>query len=69
MNNLFSTDYVVYDNEHQDILRFSNGDIIIYGNKAEAEADCKESQVVISCTDLPLHIQKLIEEIIIACSK
>ena len=60
MNNLFSTDYVVYNNERQDTLRFSNGDIIIYGSKAEAEADCEESEIVISCIELPLYFQKLI---------
>lgn len=60
MKQLSSTDYVVYNRQHQYALQFANGDIILYGNKAEAEADCQHGDIVIPCTKLPKLFQTLI---------
>ena len=58
MKDFSETDYVVYDTWRKDALRFSNGEIIIYGDKEEAEEDCDEFQVVIRCVELALYHQK-----------
>jgi len=50
MKQLSPTDYVVYNRQHQYVLQFANGDIILYGDKAEAEADCQHGDIVIPCT-------------------
>jgi hypothetical protein len=62
---LFSTDFVLWDKANDSLIRWeTNGDIVIFGNKNEAEEDCHSNEVVISCTDLPeYHQEKLINQI------
>ena len=62
MIKLSNTDYVLWDKANDHLLRFENSDdIIIYGNKEEAEEDCYGNEYVTKLTDLPKHHQ---EEII-----
>jgi len=60
MKQLFETNYVVYDKLEDEILLLNNGDVAIYGNKEEADADClpNSNEEAIKCTDLPLHWHK-----------
>jgi hypothetical protein len=60
MKQLSSTDLVVYNPQDQYALQFANADIILYANKAEAEADCQHGEIVIPCTKLPKLFQTLI---------
>ena len=60
MKQLSPSDYVVYNRKHQYALQFATGDIILYGNKAEAESDCQHGDVAIPCTKLPKLFQTLI---------
>ena len=54
MKTLFSTDFVIYDKENDKPIRWAFGDdIIIFGDKSEAEEDARGNEIVISCTDLP----------------
>ena len=56
---LFETDYVLWDKANDNLVRWeSNGDIVIYGDKEEAENDCYGNEYVTKCTDLPEHHQK-----------
>lgn len=57
MKTLFKTDYVIYDKANDSPLQDSYGRVIIFGNKDEADADCRGNEVVISCTELPMHWQ------------
>lgn len=58
MKKLFKTDYVIYDEANDSVVRWeSNGDIILFGEKSEADADCRGNEIVIPCTDLPLKWQ------------
>lgn len=50
---LYTTDFVIWDKEQGVPVKFANGDIIVYGNRDEAEDDCYDGQVVIPCTELP----------------
>jgi precorrin-4 methylase len=61
METLFKTDFVLYDNKKQDVVRFSNGDIVLYGDIQEALYDQKAGAIAMACTDLPAH---LIDELI-----
>jgi hypothetical protein len=65
MKKLFSTDYVLYDKESDKPIFFTNvNEIVIYGNKLEADEDCRGNEIVIPCTELPLHWQdKLLKQI------
>lgn len=58
---LYSTDYVLFDKAANCLFKFANGEIVIYGDKAEAEADLVENDehdfCVTSCTDLPEDLQ------------
>ena len=36
-----NTDYIIYDNAQDRALTFSNGDIILYGDKQEAIEDLR----------------------------
>ena len=60
MNQLHSTDYVLYDEANDHVIQFSNGSVVIYGNKGEAEEDCYGNERVVSCTDLPEHWKQVI---------
>lgn len=65
MKTLIPTDYVIYDRANDHVIQWeSNGDMVIFGNKAEADEDCRGNEEVIPCTELPAHHQeKLIEQI------
>lgn len=55
MKELSETDYVIYDWANDHVVSFENGDAVIFGNKEEAESDCRGNEKVIPCTDLPNH--------------
>ena len=58
---LYPTDYVIYDKANDHVIQFeSNGDIVIFGDKDEALADCRGNESVVSCTELPQHWQEKI---------
>lgn len=57
MNNLNETDFVIYDEVTENVIRFTNGEIIIFGDEDDAINDCGDNQKVISCTELPEHLQ------------
>jgi len=40
----------------------SNGDMVIFGDKAEAEEDCRGNEEVIPCTELPPHHQETLKQ-------
>jgi hypothetical protein len=58
MKKLISTDYVIYDKANDHVINFGDGQIVIFGIKEEADADCRGNECVISCTELPLHWQE-----------
>ena len=58
MKKLISTDYVIYDKANDHVITFGDGQIVIFGNKEEADADCRGNEYVIPCTELPLHWQE-----------
>lgn len=58
MVKLHSTNYVIYDRANDHILSFAfSGDPIIFGDKEEADEDCRGNEEVVSCTALPTHKQ------------
>lgn len=57
MKTLFKTDFVIYDKANDNPLQDSYGRIIIFGNKSEADDDCRGNEEVILCIELPLHWQ------------
>jgi hypothetical protein len=57
---LHPTDYVVYSAECNYALQFGSGDIILYGDKVEAEAECWMDEVAIPCTELPQPLLELL---------
>ena len=59
MKTLFKTDFVLYNGV--DVIRFSNGDIVLFGDKQEALYDQKVGAIAWPCTDLPTH---LVDELI-----
>jgi hypothetical protein len=60
MKQLHSTDYVLYDEANDHVIQFSNGDVVIYSSKVEAEEDCRGNENVVSCTDLPKNWKQVI---------
>jgi hypothetical protein len=63
MITLHPTDYVIYDRANDHVIQFeSDGAIVIFGDKAEAEEDCRGNEEVIPCTELPLHQQEILKE-------
>lgn len=59
MRTLFKTDYVIYDVTKHDAYRFTNGEIVIFGDRKEAVSDNKSiGGKVISCTKLPWSLQR-----------
>ena len=67
----FKNDYVIYDKGNDSVLKFSTGDIIIFGNKEEALNDCRGNESVIPFLNMPIKnlsdldgdtIGKLLEE-------
>jgi hypothetical protein len=58
MKKLFNSDYVIYDREKDEVIRWALGkDIIIFGDKEEALEDCRGGEEVIPCTELPEYYQ------------
>jgi len=57
---LFNSDYVIYDKANDNVLQDSYGRIIIFGNKNEADEDCRGNEEVLSCTELPIKWQELL---------
>ena len=61
MKQLFKTDYVIYNNENDKPIFWSDGiEIVIYGDKSEAIEDARGKEIVISCTELPKHWQNIL---------
>ena len=58
MKKLFDTDYVIYRPNINDLLRFGDGEIIIYGNIDDAKGDLYGDEYVISCTKLNDEFKK-----------
>jgi hypothetical protein len=54
---LYSSDYVIYDKANDNPLQDSYGRILLFGNKSEADDDCRGNEIVIPCTELPKHWQ------------
>jgi hypothetical protein len=55
MRKLIESDFVVYDKANDNPLQDGMGDIILFGSKDEAIADCYANEIVIPCTELPSH--------------
>ena len=60
MKKLFETDFVIYDKGNDDVLQDSYGRVLLFGNKEEADADCRGNEEVISCNNLPQHWKEII---------
>lgn len=64
MKKLFESDFVIYDKVNDHVLQDGVGDIILFGSKDEAIADCYANEIVIPCTELPNHwVKKLYNQI------
>ena len=64
MKDLFKSDYVIYDRILDNVIRFTNNDIVVYGGMAEAVNDSRGNEVVISSIDLPIRYkEELIKQI------
>lgn len=60
---LFDTYYVLWDKANDTLVAFDNGEVVIYGDKEEAEINCRGNEYVTKCTDLPEHHkEKLIKQ-------
>lgn len=59
------TDYYLYDKANDSLVKFSNGDIIFYGDKDEAENDCFGNEYIVQYNDLPIHKKLQIAEQVI----
>jgi len=57
MKKLLDTDFVIYDKANDNPLQDPYGRILIFGNIDEALDDCRGNEIVIPCTDLPIHWQ------------
>lgn len=62
MSEIKANDFVIYDKANDHVLRFSNGDPIIYGNYDEAFDDCYGNESVVSVNELPQHQQEILVE-------
>jgi len=54
---LCNDDYVLFDKANNSVVRFGDGEIIIYGSYDEAAEDCYGNESVIRCTELPKEFQ------------
>jgi hypothetical protein len=61
MKDLFATDYVIYDKTSNNVLSDSYGRVLLFGNKSEADEDCRGNEIVIPCTELPVEWQEVIK--------
>lgn len=62
MKDLFATDYVIYDKANNNVLSDSYGRVLLFGNKSEADEDCRGNETVIPCTELPVEWQEVIKQ-------
>ena len=60
MQVLSETDYVIYDWANDHVVSFDNGEAVIFGDRHEAESDCRGNEKVIPCTDLPNNWQEFL---------
>ena len=59
------TDYYLYDKANDSLVKFSDGDIIFYGDKDEAENDCFGNECIVQYEDLNIkHKLKIAEQVI-----
>lgn len=59
---LHETDYVLWDKANDRLVTFDDGEVVIYGDKEEAENDCYGNEYVTRCTDLPEHHQEALKK-------
>jgi hypothetical protein len=59
---LHDTDYVLWDKANDRLVTFTDGEVVIYGDKEEAEIDCYGNEYVTKCTDLPEHHQEALKK-------
>lgn len=59
---LHETDYVLWDKANDTLVTFPDGEVVIYGDKEEAENDCYGNEYVTRCTDLPEHHQEALKK-------
>lgn len=59
---LHETDYVLWDKANDTLVSFSHGEVVIYGDKEEAELDCYGNESVTKCIDLPEHHQEALKK-------
>jgi hypothetical protein len=52
--------YVLYDKANDHVVRWSNGNIILYANKEDAKNDCYGNEYVVLVTELPYSIKETI---------
>ena len=57
-DSIVSKDYVLYDRANNSLVKFDNGDIVLYGDKDEAMEDCYGNEEVIQFEKLPKDKQK-----------
>jgi hypothetical protein len=50
-------DYVLYERSRNTLAKDSMGLIIVYGDRYEAEAECRENELIIACNDLPSDLK------------
>jgi len=56
-----SNDYVIFNPKTKEVCRFSNKEIVIYGDISEAEEDCCiEGEIVISVNELPNDLKQAV---------
>ena len=61
MKQLFKTDYVIYNKENDKPIFWNDGiEIVIFGDKSEAQEDARGNEIVISCIELPQHWQNIL---------
>lgn len=59
---LHETDYVLWDKANDTLVSFTDGEVVIYGDKEEAELDCYGNEYVTRCIDLPEHHQEALKK-------
>ena len=59
---LHETDYVLWDKANDTLVSFTDGEVVIYGDREEAEEDCYGNESVTRCLDLPEHHQKVLKK-------
>jgi hypothetical protein len=59
---LYPDDYVIFDRENDQLITFSGGGIVIYGDKEDALRDCRGNEKVVSCTELPTKWKDVLME-------